>query len=219
MQNKITKNISIIAILVAFIGLSIGFAAYSGTLKIEHRPSVPNSKNFKVRFSSNDIVTIEGVVSSTSSKGAKAEQAVINNDNTEVIHKCESAVVLPRITGLNAIFTKPGQNVVYKFYIRNDGEFNAYLKSIVFDKKYCKLSNGINNKETKNACDDINIKINIDGMEYNKTDDMIINQSIKPGTSVPISVEINYDKNSKFSFKQNLEVYFGEISLIYSAIK
>ena len=55
--------------------------------------------------------------------------------------------------------------------------------------------------------------LNYSNIIYNKTDDMIINQSIKPGTSVPISVEINYDKNSKFSFKQNKESFSVILSI------
>ena len=138
-KDRSSKVIAVVALLVAVIGLSVGFASFSSTLTISSSANVtPNSDTFKVVFSSNGtILTTEAVIGDVTGTGASATNATINNDTN------------PTISGLAANFTEPGQKVVYTFYAHNSGEYDAFLKSVTYanvtgksESKVCTAGSG-----------------------------------------------------------------------------
>ena len=216
-NEKSSKRISILALLVAIIGLSIGFAAYSTTLKIYERPNLePNNNTFRVRFSSVDYKTIPSVVIASTSQGANADFAIINNNNKT---GQKETIAMPKITNLHAQFTKPGQSVTYSFYARNDGEYKAYLKAINFGEKTCIKTDGtVLDELVKTACSNITMKVNIDGRVYNSTNNDVIAGPINIDESVPIVVTISYEKGGN-TVKTPFKVDFGDVSLLYSPVQ
>ena len=118
-RDRSAKIIAIVALCVAIVGLSIGFAAFSNNLTINPTATVsPNASDFDVNFSTSNTSEQDGTVSGVGTNSATAENATIDNSNS------------PTITGLKANFTEPGQKVTYSFYAHNAGKYKAYLNKL-----------------------------------------------------------------------------------------
>ena len=94
------KGITIAALLVAIIGLSIGFAAFTNTLTIRSTADVhPDSSNMRIVWSTSTSSATAGNISpSNSSYGGTAN---INSSD------------LTLFENLHATFTAPNQSVTY----------------------------------------------------------------------------------------------------------
>ena len=223
-ENKNSKVIAIAALLVAVVGLSIGFAAFSNTLKISSGATVtPDSDTFKVRFSSkSDSLDASAVAGSAVTgegyeAGATATAATIDNDATEQVG--DATVTVPKITNLKAQFTKPGQAVKYTFYARNEGEYVAYLNSITFGEKACAAVEGGGADATKvtAACGDITLTVSVGGTNYTSTNDAITAQTIAVGGNHEIIVTIDYAKGNS-PVDGPFTVTFDDVALVYSSV-
>ena len=117
------KKLMILVALIAVVGVSIGFAAFSSSLLIKSSLSVnPTGEEFKVVFSSRStsLATDEITPSKTDSAIAVNKAQIDNTGN------------YPMIKNLGETFTSPGQSITYTFYVRNTGKYDAYLTSIIF---------------------------------------------------------------------------------------
>ena len=142
------KKLTIILLVLAVVGMSIGFAAFSTTLNISSTASVnPNSDTFSVKFSTNqDRLVVDEVVPSEISSGLTASNGVIDNS------------AAPTLKNLSVEFTAPGQYVEYIFYARNEGEYTAYLNNVYFDgQKKCSADEGVEQSLVDSACSAINL--------------------------------------------------------------
>ena len=123
MRNK--QGISIAALVVAIIGLSVGFAAFSNTLTIRSSADVhPDPSNFRVVFSKSTSSALAGNVSPDSS--TYGTTANINSSDLTILEN------------LHATFTEPGQSVTYPLnsdtlYVYNAGTYRAQLTGIEFE--------------------------------------------------------------------------------------
>ena len=227
-NNRSSKVVAIAALLVAVVGLSIGFAAFSNTLKISSGATVtPDSDTFKVRFSSTEGTTTGGTVTGKALTGegyvagATADDATINNDATE-----GDNVVVPKISGLNAQFTHPGQTVEYDFFVRNDGEYIAYLKSITFGSKACAaVTEGVDAADQADsakvaaACNDITLTVKVGETAYTATNAAVTGQQIGTAAAVPVKVTIDYAKSDASPVDGPFTVTFGDVVLVYSSVQ
>lgn len=127
-RDRQIKIITIIALVVAITGMSLGFAAFSSTLSISSSASVnPNSSDFKIKIygysetTGDNIFNISAYTSETQSYGF--------NDNTgEVL----DAVALINnstlsITGIDVQMTQPGDERLFLFKVSNEGQYDAYF--------------------------------------------------------------------------------------------
>ena len=130
-KNRQTKVIAIIALVVAVIGMSVGFAAFSNTLTISSSATVtPNEEDFKLvaygvgQQLEEEIMEDTSIYTSTTTSipwkywGATGTAATINNN---------SAAGTISFTNLEAGFTQPDQLVDYWFIIKNEGAYDAYI--------------------------------------------------------------------------------------------
>ena len=123
------KVLSIVALIVAVLGLTVAFAALSqtltinGTAKVEKNNADGTGDKWNVRFYgvSSDgttidesTTTVKPVITGGSSYPAKAKDATLN-DTT--------------ISGVDVTLRKPGDKVVYTFYVKNAGKINAKLST------------------------------------------------------------------------------------------
>ena len=213
-KDKTSKVIAIIALLVAVVGLSVGFAAFSNTLTISTSANVtPNSDTFKVVFSSNGTTLTEDKVSGVASSGASATDATINN-----------AASNPTITGLSATFTEPGQNVVYTFYAHNKGEYDAFLKSVTYanvtdetETKICTAGSKTTAALVATACEGISVKVNVGSTNTTASTANITGHSLLKKAFEAITVTIEYAADSGRA-DGDFSVAFGDISLVYSSV-
>ena len=104
------KILSIIALVVAIVGMSLGFAAFSTTLNISSSASVtPDSEDFKVVLCINDVLGFcnEGVyfINYMENNGASAYNSAY--------------IGWQRAYALKGNFTGTNQSVTYNFYAQN----------------------------------------------------------------------------------------------------
>ena len=229
MKNK--QGITIAALIVAIVGLSIGFAAFSNTLTISSSASVnPSDENFIVQFSKysdSDATGTLNPITPTALTSDYGENGLIPDSNKK------------KLQDLHATFTAPGQSVTYELYVRNTGAYVAYLKELSFANaehatsgetyKHCYAATTREvNGETKGipeseqatqtlvsaACNGISISVSI-GTATNITPDSasksLGNQALAANNgNVKATITISYTGNDFVDGP--MEVEFGDIS-------
>ena len=223
MKNR--QGLTIATLIVAIVGLSIGFAAFSNTLTISSSATVNPTNTMRVVFSK-----------SASSEVTGAAHSVLPNNSTygdgATIDNSQSQNSI--LKDLHAKFTAPGQSVTYNtdLYVTNVGNYKAQLTGIEFQnvtgeqswKKCVKATKDSNNQDLASgqmatsslvdaACEGITISVTI-GTALNVTptslDKTLDNQIINVGSSLRASVTISYTSGSAY-VDGPMEVTFGNI--------
>ena len=208
------RNTTLVLIMtiVSVLGLSIAFAAFSSTLTIKGNATItPDSGNFKVVFSSkNDSLSTTGV-SVTKTGDASAGTPTIDNSGN------------PTIKNLSASFTSPGEKVEYTFYVRNEGSYDAYLSSVVFNNingkstfKECVAGGGTTASMVEAACSGIKVTTTVLSTSYTDTTLNITNHVLKKSSSEVVKVTIEYTSGSSVA-DGPFTINFGNIYLTYGS--
>ena len=215
MTNVRKKQIKTIGILlVAVIGLAVGFSAFSSSLNIKTKLSVnPNNGTFLVKFSKNASTLDESsVVPTKSSDIFSAYNGVIDNTG------------IPTISNLGGEFTQPGETITYDFYALNTGSYNAYLTDVIFNNvdgevtnKVCTSTNGTNQSAVDEACKNITIKVIVGTNEITQTRSLS-GHELSPNQSEPVKVVISYLEGGILP-EVEFDVEFGNISMIYNSLE
>lgn len=215
MENKQTQNLlSVVAIIVAVLGISIGYTTYSSSLelanKVSHSTNVANKAN--VDFSSNGLKYVPtDVVPTVSSTRMVANNAVINN------------TVNPTVSGISAIFTTPGESVTYKFYATNRGEAIAFLNALKINNiegtetnKLCTPGNATHPVYVEAACNDIELSVKVgEEIETTSNIDSINGHTLAKSATEVVTVTVTYLSNGH-RVNGDFNVTFGDIELVYS---
>lgn len=214
-RERSTKIIAIIALCVAVVGLSVGFAAFSNNLTISSSAHVsPDPEDFDVNFSSVNTAETDGPVIGVVSNEAlvTAEEATIDNTGD------------PKITGLKANFTAPGQSVTYSFYVHNAGQYIAYLKSVSYENvtgeivsKVCTAAEGTDETMVNSACDAISVTLKVGSDSFDGTRASITKHSLALDAYEPVEVKIEYAADGTRT-DGDFSVKFGDIALTYSSV-
>jgi len=116
MKNERTKNILLAVLLVAVVTLTIAYAVLSATLTINTTAIVQGgSNNWKVEFVK------------TATEADAAHMTCVASGNAEVT--TQPTINSTSFTGLVATFKAPGDSVVCKWNVENNGSIDAYLKT------------------------------------------------------------------------------------------
>ena len=214
-KERSTKIIAIVALCVAVVGISVGFAAFTNVLTIRSSAQVsPNAEDFDVNFSTVNTAETEGTVSGVVSDGTlvSADDATISNTDD------------PTITGLHANFTEPGQSVTYSFYAHNAGEYIAYLKSIKYSNitgesvaKLCTPAEGTDAAMVAAACNSINVTVKVGSDSFAGTQEGITLHPLAIDAYEPVEVKIEYAVDGTRT-DGDFSVEFGDISLTYKSV-
>lgn len=217
MYQRKQKLIVIVALVIAIVGMSLGFAAFSSTLSISSSASVtPSSSDFKVSFSSlsNSV--------DTSSSNCKVVSSMGNNGGIGAIGCMKSDT----ISDMAIVFTEPGQSVDFRIYIHNTGKYDAYLRGINWNNIEgenshikCEASTTDSTAATPSlvdaACSDIDILY-----DYNSTPylfgENFRGTKIEKGGYDYIDLYVIYNGSNRADGPFN--VTFGDISLEYSTV-
>ena len=213
-KNRNAQVIAIVALVVAVLGLSVGFASFSNVLNIQASANVkPDSDTMNVDFSSSiDSVTVAEITPTATPNSIVTTNATIDNSAD------------PTISNLSATFTEPGQSVVYKFYAYNAGELNAYLKSIVYANaagsnatKVCTAKEGTTDALVQKACENILVKVKVGNeLETATGKASITGHSLAKKTGEMITVTLEYADGAERT-DGDFSVAFGNITLNYSS--
>ncbi len=210
-ENKSYKIITIVALILGIVGVTLGYAAFSSTLTITSAAEVkPDPSTFNVDFSSSNSAVEANPITPTLSAtvtGFSATNATIDNTSD------------PVISNLKATFTEPGQNVKYKFYAYNAGEYIAYLNSIVFSgTKTCTGKSGTTQSLVDTACNGINLSVKVGSEAVTSTSiASIASHSLGINGAEEIEVTISYDAGSGRA-DGDFDVTLPDIVLTYDSV-
>lgn len=201
-QRKI-KILSILALVLAIVSMSLGFAAFSTTLNISSAANVsPNSSDFSVLFSSSNANQSSSSVSGIGTDGATGGTATLSGTT---------------ISNLTANFTEPGQSVTYTFYAHNVGKYIAYLRNLSFDSgKSCVGSSDADDTLVQNACSDITVSVTIGDTTYSN-DTNVYSHALEIDGYETVVVTISYVADGNVA-DGDFSVTFGDVSLTYSTV-
>ena len=212
-RDRSAKIIAIVALCVAIVGLSIGFAAFSSNLTISSSANVtPDPSSFDVNFSTSNTNESDGTVTGVGTNSATAEDATINNSAS------------PTITGLKANFTEPGQKVTYSFYAHNAGKYAAYLNSVTYSNvsgetstKVCTAGSGTDETMVALACNGISVSVKVGNETYTGSKSSIENHLLAIDAYEEVVVTIEYASDATRA-DGDFEVSFGDITLTYNSV-
>lgn len=218
-DNRNVKIIAIAALLVAVVGVSVGFAAFSRTLTIQSGATVSPTDDFDVVFSkSNSSVVTDGGVE------ASSKTPTTLTTSTAIIANDDSAG--PKISNLHATFTQPGQSATYTFYAYNDSSYDAYLTNMIFTAAATKCTAATGSSVTTSlmnaACNDISVKVTV-GTDTNTANvaasKTVSSHSLAAGAGELITVVISYDTVTGQTLADGaFDVDLGTIQLKYKTV-
>ncbi len=210
-NNGAYKVISIIALLLGALGVTLGYAAFSSALTISSSAKVnPSASTFNVDFSSSSSSVVTNAIQPTLNKtvaGFSATNATIDNTSD------------PIISNLEATFTEPGQSATYEFYAYNDGQYTAYLNGINFSgSKTCTAVTGTTQSLVDSACNGITLSIKVGSEDVTTTSvGSITGHSLAKNASELITVTISYVSGSDVA-DGNFNVTLPSIVLTYDSL-
>lgn len=217
-KNNSYKVMVIAALVIGVVALSVGFAAFSRSLTITNSTATykATDKDLKVNFSTSNTETVggnvAGVLSGTGVVDTNAGTATING---------ATDTGFTNISGITAPFTKKGQKATYTFYLNNDSDYTAYLKSASFasPEKTCTAVDGTDATLVTNACKDISLTLTIDGTKVLATDTTGFNAiSLAAGDKKTVVVEVEYNGSNVLP-DGDFIVTFGDITLNFSTLE
>jgi hypothetical protein len=205
-KSRRNKKIVLIVLLLIVVGLSIGFAAFTATLKIQSSASVMGDQNtFKVVFSESD----SEVTGSKTNVSGVASAGTFNG--TE-------------LSGLTATFTQPGQTATWEVYAFNAGQFDAFLKSVTFENAAGSTATikgvageGTTQTYVDEAIKGMSIQVDVRGEAYTTTRTGITNHKLTQSTGEKITVTLSYDSTAAIA-DGDFTVNIGDILLGYESV-
>ena len=215
MKGNDNKLFIILCLCVLLCFITVGFASFSSILTISSKVNVkPNSNAFKVEFSTDENKVVENEVVPIVTNGAIASNATIDNVNE------------PTLSNLHISFSEPGQSVTYQFYMINSGDYDAFLNRVTTSNatndsdayKVCTAVDGTSQDAVDEVCKDIDVFISDSfGTSYTQGDFYIDDYKVSRGSSVLITVTINYNVSDSYSAGDFI-VRFGDISFEFNSV-
>ncbi len=216
-RNRNTRIIAIIALTIAVFGYSIGFSAYSTTLKMQNIQAIVKGDSSKFK------VTLSTASNSTNLEGSRINKSYSyggSHSNTQVNSANSVTMTATTINNIGGTFGYKG-GISYIFYVRNIGDIDAYLTSVVYSNNNRDPScNAASHVLT--VCEDVTLSVTI---RDNKRGDLYTsktttNASIKSakltaGESHEVIINITYTGvNTVIS---DFSIDYGSITLNYSS--
>jgi len=217
-NNRYSKYVALVALFIAVVGVSLGFAAYSNTVQIKAAADyrgVPDPSQLPGQLSTDPDEQKDGEVTPTATGGATAEDADLDESGIE---------------NIKVHFTAPGQSATYSFYAVNPSAFVAYLNSVVFGSKTCAASNANGNPASDiyvngdpnvpndgGVCNDITMTIAIGSNDYTETDTDIDGVSMNAGANMPVTVTIDYISGGAVA-DGDFDVDFGTSTVTFGTV-
>ena len=196
------KTITLLALIVAVIGLGVGFAAFTRTLTISSSATVsPDLDTFKVGFSSSGTALQQG---SVVADGTYANGGTFTAGATE-------------LTGLTAAFTAPGQTATWKVYAFNSGEYEAFLNKVVLGNITCTPKAGADAEKVASACASLSLNLKVGSASYGTSTDSISTHSLAKNKGEEVLVSLSYASDGTRA-DGDFDVTIGDIELVYDSI-
>lgn len=192
------KIIAIIALVVAIAGLTIGYAAYTETLKIDGAANVDPS-SWSIYFKTDGDF-----------KGITTGNATVNKEPT-----LESTT----ISGFDVTLKAPGDSVTYTFDVKNAGNLSAKLKTFVEGTLSCTPATGstISSEDANNLCKELKYKLTYsDGRALSPNVDILpVAKNGESGVQ-SFKLKLEWPNESIVQVDDEIKISIGTTTLIYT---
>ena len=233
-KNNGGRLLAVIALVVAVAGLSLGFASFSTSLRIDTAANVTTgTTNWNVGFST-DGTTIEDVSS--------ARTVAANETGNEGVIDVSKYTIAQNTNA--TLSTTTGSSVSYNLSILNKGTLTAYLDSVNFDNVAITCTSapasattvyegveGAGSSKTggnTNAISDTDcakmfgVSLSIGGTTYTSTPASISSSTIAAGGSAPVVLTVSYKDDADAravaaTLDGDIVVTLGSISVVYTS--
>ena len=213
-KNRDSKVIAIIALVIAVVGLSVGFAAFTAQLTITPTAEVKaDSSKFKVEFSDKET-PIDGPSATAQGEITDGEEGQSNAGSANI--------TATAMTNASAKSTKDTQEITYEWYVLNTGEMDAYLTSIEFsnDVLSCtatgESAEQANTELIETACGKIKVTLTVDGADYTGDQASISGKKLAVGENKTVKLSIKATEGATLT-DCDYTVTVGTINLNYSS--
>lgn len=194
-KQRSIKILSVVALIVAVLGLTVAFAALSETLNITGVASVEGgtdaegNKDWDIKFVESYDENGE-VKEPTSTGSAKANSVPVLTENS---------------FDFDVSFSKPGDSVTAYFKIANKGTINAYISSLEKGTVTCSPKEGSSatQEEANAVCKDIKFSFT-----YSDGEDVSTGDDFNGGVEKDVIVHVEY-----LNTTENQELPSGDITI------
>lgn len=217
-NNRYSKYLAIIALVISVIGVSLGFAAYTNTVTIKARADV-------VRSGVDDWHGAEITPGPVTPK--KCTDETYESCTTAPTGEADNATTTENgIQGIDVHFTEPGQYYLYEFNVNNNSPYASYLNSVsgigtdpTFNKTCTPAAVGsveaASAGVTATVCEHIHISVMPGSDEYIEDDTNINDHVVAANSNEKVQVRVFYDAG--YPSDGGIEVQFGDITLTYNS--
>lgn len=188
------KIIAIVALLIAVVGLTVGYAAYSSTLTINGNANV-DPASWKVNFDyKNETTSLTGTT-----KGHATEKTAPTLEDTT-------------ISGFDVTLKAPGDSVTYNFIIKNSGTLNAKLANFTMGTLTCTPNEGssISPENATKLCGELKYTLTYAGGSTITTGEIL-----NPNNSKELELKLEWPSASTLSVSDDVKVTIGTTTFVY----
>ena len=188
------KIIAIVALLIAVVGLTVGYAAYSSTLTINGTATV-DPASWKVNFGYKDGTTsLTGTI-----KGHATETTAPTLADTT-------------ISGFDVTLKAPGDSVTYNFLIKNSGTLNAELASFTMGTLTCapNASGSISQEDATKLCGELKYTL-----AYADGSTITTGTTLNATDSKELELKLEWPSASTLSVSDDVKVTIGATTFVY----
>ncbi len=185
------RVIAVIALMVAVVGLTIGYAAYSTTLKINGTANVDPAV-WDVKFAYTNTTD-------TALTATKTGFAAVN---------AEATLTDTQVSGFDVTLKAPGDSVTYNFLVANKGTLDAELSTFTMGSLSCAPATGsqATQEEATAVCSELT---------YSLTG-VTANSVLEDGTSTPVTLTLAWKATGTATASDDIAITVGETTLIYT---
>jgi hypothetical protein len=216
-KDRNVKVLSIVALILALLGMSLGFAAFSSTLNISSSATVsPNSDDFKmVMYGLVDESEVGKILS-----GEPVDLSIWSNTYAIDLNDWGTSAIINNvdftISNINASFSKPGMNTAYVIAIKNEGKYDSYLDVSKYDTllpSKCVSDGNATQKLVDEACNGISLTLEFYDSSYVNVTSGVL--KVIPNSYIGMFIGIRYHDDSAIA-DGDFSVYFDDVKLEFT---
>ena len=187
------KIIAIVALLIAVVGLTVGYAAYSSTLNINGTATV-DPASWKVNF------------------GYKTGDSLTGTINGHATETTAPTLADTTISGFDVTLKAPGDSVTYNFLIKNSGTLNARLANFTMGTLTCapNASGSISPEDATKLCGELKYTLT-----YADDSTITTGTPLNSNDSKELKLKLEWPSASTLSVSDDVKVTIGETTFVY----
>ncbi len=189
------KTLSIVALIVAVLGLTVAFASLSQVLTIRGTTTAKGGK-WDIHFEKDGSGAT--MVKPVKTGEAEATDASLNSTS---------------ISGIAVTLKKPGDTVTYEFDVKNAGTINAKIGALTEKKGICESLDGESQENEEMVCSHLVYSLQYKEDSGNK--DVKVNDDLNKTDKKTMVLTIAYDGNADEIPSNDVQIEIPDITITY----